>query len=105
MNFSYIANQSKIYPIIKKTKCCPPLILAVLKRYIMVFSETGFYLKYKSYFLVRKHQILLENTSRLTPTAIIYIGQGFVRQCPPPDDGPFGLEIINLVQSLCLMSF
>ena len=91
-----------------------PLDFGCTKTVYHGFSETGFYLKYKSYFLVRKHQILLENTYRLTPTAIFYIGQGFVRQCPPPDDGPFkktvqitifDLETINLVQSLCLMLF
>ena len=52
------------------------LILAVLKQYIMDFL--------KSYFPLRKYQIVLENTERFTPTAIIYIEQGFVRQCPPP---------------------
>ena len=65
-----------------------PLDFGCTKTVYQGSSETGFYLKYKSYFLVRKHQIVLENTRR-TPTDINYIGQGFVRQCPPPDDGPF----------------
>ena len=66
-----------------------PLDFGCTKTVYHGFSETGFYLKYKSYFLVRKHQILLENTWWLTPTAIIYIGQGFVRQCPPLMTGHF----------------
>ena len=66
-----------------------PLDFGCTKTVYHGFSETGFYLKYKSYFLVRKHQILLENTWLLARTAIIYTGQGFVRQCPVPDVGPF----------------
>ena len=47
-----------------------PLDFGCTKTVYHGFSETGFYLKYKSYFLVRKHQVFLENTYRITPTAI-----------------------------------
>ena len=78
----------------------------------MVFLKQALISSLKSYFPVRKHQIELENTWRFTPTAIIYIGQPFVRQCPPwwrailknGTDYIFDLETINVVQSLCLMS-
>ena len=62
MNFSYIANQSKVFLIIKKKKMLSPLDFGCTKTVYHGFSETGFYLKYKSNFLVRKNQILLENT-------------------------------------------
>ena len=58
MNFSYIANQSKNFLIIKIKKKLSPLDFGCTKTVYHGFSETGFYLKYKSYFLVRKHQIL-----------------------------------------------
>ena len=55
----------------------------------MVFPKQAFISSLKSYFPVSKHQIELENTWRFTPTAIIYIGQPFVRQCPPLMTGHF----------------
>ena len=55
----------------------------------MFFLKQALISSLNSYFPVKKHQIELENTWRFTPTAIIYIGQHFVRQCPPPDYGPF----------------
>ena len=71
MKISYIAIKSKIYPVTKKNQNYDPLYFGCTKTVNHSFSETGFYLKYKSCFLARKHQIVLKNIRRLTPTAII----------------------------------
>jgi hypothetical protein len=57
MKISYIAIQSKIYPLMKE-EFFPPLDFGCSKTVYHGFSETGFYLKSKTYFPVRKHQIV-----------------------------------------------
>ena len=51
--------------------------------------QQAFISSLRLYFPVSRHQIELENTEKLTPTAIIFIGKHFVQQCPHLMTGHF----------------